>query len=144
MEEVKLTATMNILKDTLEKAGYQLKTENNKVYATKTGYTLKCIILPSPETLKSEFEKAPGEYQETVVVVPTGPAVKPFKELYTEESNKLLDMQTVVWVANIQNHTLSPFIGVYPGEKKDKELVKYFDKPDLASRVPSTWKVELD
>nr|MDO8082721.1 hypothetical protein [Candidatus Freyarchaeota archaeon] len=143
LEEIKLKATTNILKNKLEKAGYQLKTENKKIFAKKPGYTLKCTISTNPETIKSEIQKSPDEYKETVIIIPTGSSISPFKELY-KESNKLLDNQTIIWVANIQSHTLSPFIGVYPGEKKDKELAKHFEKPELASRISSTWKAETN
>jgi hypothetical protein len=143
LEEIKLNATASILKNTLEKAGYQLKAENNRVLAKKPGYTLKCVIFANPETIKSKIQKSPEEYKETVIVVPSESSISPFKELYSE-SNKLLDNQTIIWVANIQNYSLSPFIGVYPGEKKDKELVKHFEKPELASRISSIWKAEID
>lgn len=119
LEQIKFKATTNILKNTLEKAGYRLKTENNMVLAKKSGYTLKCTIFSNPETIKSNIQKSPNEYKETVIVVPTETSISPFKELY-KESNKLLDNQTIIWVANIQNYSLSPFIGVYPGEKKTK------------------------
>ncbi len=71
----------------------------------------------------------------SVVIVPHGESPGPFIAFF-QEKGKAADMAEIkVWVANMEQGTIDPFIG-YP---KDLAIYKQFNNPRMAMMVKTNW-----
>lgn len=86
------------------------------------------------ESVAREFD---GEY---VVVVPTEEEITHFLRFFARHSEKVKNAGFKIWVVNVKEKTIDPFIG-YP---KDFLLLKGFKNPRIATQINSLWRVHVD
>lgn len=82
-------------------------------------------------------ESFDGEY---VVVVPTEDEITKFLKFFTNYSERVKKAGFKMWVVNVKEKTIDPFIG-YP---KDFTLLKGFKNPRIASQINSLWRVHVE
>jgi len=78
-----------------------------------------------------------GEY---VVVVPTEERLTSFIEFFKSHSERVKRAGFRIWVVNVEERTIDPFIG-YP---KDFLLLKGFKNPKIASQINSLWRSSIE
>ncbi|AIY89446.1 DUF6834 family protein [Geoglobus acetivorans] len=78
-----------------------------------------------------------GEY---VVVVPTENELTRFLRFFSRYSERVKKAGFKVWVVNVEERTIDPFIG-YP---KDFLLLKGFKNPRVATQINSLWRVQVE
>ncbi|OPX81645.1 MAG: hypothetical protein A4E50_00855 [Methanosaeta sp. PtaB.Bin087] len=73
--------------------------------------------------------------ERSVVIVPHAESPGPFISFF-QEKGKAADLAEIkVWVANMEEGTIDPFIG-YP---KDLAIYKQFKNPRMAMMVKTNW-----
>ncbi|AGK62205.1 hypothetical protein Asulf_02252 [Archaeoglobus sulfaticallidus PM70-1] len=82
-------------------------------------------------------ESLNGNY---VVIVPTEKTPEKFVKFFKLYSEKAKKCGLKIWVCNIQDGYLDPFI-VYP---RDLNLVRRFRNPKIASLIASMWRVNVE
>ncbi|MCR3884423.1 hypothetical protein P0O24_05695 [Methanotrichaceae archaeon M04Ac] len=73
--------------------------------------------------------------EESVVIVPHAESPGPFISFFQEKGKEVEEGQIKVWVANMEQGTIDPFIG-YP---KDMAIYKQFKNPRMAMMVKTNW-----
>jgi len=137
----RLERSIQIVQEVLEKAGYLVMRENETLKAIKNQREMTIVFFKSVEDAHREVDDRIDEFKGKILVVPTGSRLEPFYEFYRRKANKILESNIAVWVAQVEEGTVSPFIGVFPGEK-DKEVMEQFGKPRLAAMISSLWKTD--
>ncbi|WP_457591266.1 DUF6834 family protein [Geoglobus sp.] len=84
--------------------------------------------------IAKEFD---GEY---VVIVPTEDEITHFLRFFARHSEKVKNAGFKIWVVNVKEKTIDPFIG-YP---KDFLLLKGFKNPKIATQINSLWRVHVN
>ncbi len=126
-----------IVREFFKKAGYTVKeTEASKFLVEKAPFSIVVYLMDSINDLEEFIKEFKEEEIETVVLIPTGQTITPYMKFYREYSETVLSKNLKVWVINIFNGTINPFIG-YP---KDQEIIKQFENPNLGRIVARTWK----
>jgi hypothetical protein len=101
------------------------------------------ITFAGPEEKRLDFRIFPSiqdvelveGMEGSVVIVPHGESPGPFIAFF-QEKGKAADMAEIkVWVANMEQGTIDPFIG-YP---KDLAIYKQFNDPKMAMMVKTNW-----
>ncbi|MFB3766378.1 MAG: hypothetical protein ACE14P_14185 [Methanotrichaceae archaeon] len=71
-----------------------------------------------------------------VILVPSSESLEPFVKFYREQSNDVEASKIQIWIANMEQGTIDPFIGY----TTDMDIYKQFKNPRLAEMVRSHWK----
>ena len=122
--------------------GYEVKGEFFRVYA-KSGrrygvfFSLIDDALEDIEIHRRVAEKFDGEY---VIAVPTERSVDPFLRFFKRVSEIVRRASMRVWVVNVEEKCIDPFIG-YP---RDLKLIKRFKNPKIGAIICSLWRVKVD
>ncbi len=74
--------------------------------------------------------------QNDALIIPPGTTIKPFLEFYQQYSNRLLLKGTSVWLVDTETETMNTFIGI----PKDKKLLAFFTKSELATQIERLWR----
>jgi hypothetical protein len=136
-EEIRELVVLNLkdlLLDFMTSAGYRLdeNTRGNMVFS-KNHDKRDCLIFPNISSADVDA------IRDSVVLVPHGESPGPFIQFYQEKGRAAEDAGISIWVANLEEGTIDPFMG-YP---KDLEIYKQFKNPRLAMRIRSTWGTPL-
>ncbi len=128
-----------ILYTFLNKSGYEpaeIKDSiNREILAIKGNSQYVILVYPSILILDDKIKDLHREKNQ-VFAVPTGNSPGPYLNFYKVNANKILLNQEFVWIVDIEDKSVSPFIG-YP---EDKDLNSNFKSSQLAryaSRVIS-------
>ncbi|MFX1449684.1 MAG: hypothetical protein ACFFCM_02505 [Promethearchaeota archaeon] len=109
--------------------------DKHKMVVIKGNAQYVILICPSILILTEEIRDLNLE-ENLVFVIPTGISPAPYLNFYKVYANKILLNKSLVWIVDINDESVSPFIG-YP---KDKDLNANFKSSKLvryASRVIS-------
>ena len=82
-------------------------------------------------------KKYNGEY---VIVTLTEKDPGPFIKFFKKYSEKIKAANIKIWVADVENECIDPFIG-YP---RDFRLLKGFKNPKIATIINSLWRVKIE
>lgn len=70
-----------------------------------------------------------------IILVPSGDNLEPFMKFFREMGDKVEEVGIQVWIVNLEQGTLDPFIGY----TTDLDIYRQFKNPRLAEMVRSTW-----
>jgi hypothetical protein len=134
IEELVRLNLRDLLAEFMAKAGYSV-TEGTSgsgklTFAGSEGKRLDFWIFPSIE----DVELVEG-MEGSVVIVPHAESPGPFIAFFRERGKAAEEAEIKVWVANIEQGTIDPFIG-YP---KDLAIYKQFNNPRMAMMVKTNW-----
>ncbi|NVM03310.1 MAG: hypothetical protein HWN67_13295 [Candidatus Helarchaeota archaeon] len=127
-----------ILDTFLNKSDYEpakIISDKRKILAIKGNSQYVILVYPSILILNDEIKDLSWE-ENLVFAVPTGISPGPYLNFYKINANKILLNKDFVWIVDIEDESVSPFVG-YP---KDKDLNSNFKSSQLAryaSRVIS-------
>lgn len=122
----------------LEGAGYHLDSKMPaELIFSKGEDRLKVLVYPriSEVNLQECMACAGEEPRSCAVVVPHEESLPPFIKFFGECGSSFEDAGIQVWVANMEQGTIDPFIGF----ATDMDIYTQFKNPRLASMVRSTW-----
>jgi hypothetical protein len=134
IEELVRLNLRDLLVEFMAKAGYALadgSTGSGKLTFAGSGEKrLDFWIFPSIQ----DAELVEG-MEGSVVIVPHGESPGPFISFFQEKGKEAEEGEIKVWVANMEEGTIDPFIG-YP---KDLAIYKQFKNPRMAMMVKTNW-----
>jgi len=132
LKELVILDLKTVLVDFMTAAGYHLDEESSKRIVFTNGIAhVDCLIYPSINAI--DVEKI-GKCM--VLLVPQqGVSPDPFIEFYKEKGHAVEETGLQVWIANLEEGTIDPFIG-YP---TDINIFKQFKNPKLAMKVRAIW-----
>ncbi len=124
-----------VLKILIQSSYTVQETTTNPVIAQKNKTIIKfsvfCSILHLLDEINS-FKLTSND----VLIIPPGTSIGPFIQFYQTYSNDILLSEATVWLVDTENKTLSTFIGV----PKDKNLLQFFTKSQLATQIERRWR----
>jgi hypothetical protein len=133
-EELKELVVLNLrdlLIDFMADAGYSLFEEDGSgrlVFSNLNNNRIDFVIYHSINAVALGMVAS-------VALVPHEESPEPFIEYYREKGRVTETAGLQVWVANLEDGTIDPFIG-YPNDLK---IYAQFKNPKLAMRIRSTW-----
>jgi len=132
VEELVSLNLKDLLMEFMEGAGYAIADESSGrlVFAGPGDKRLDFRIFPSIQ----EVELVEG-MEGSVVIVPHAESPEPFIAFFRERGKDAEMAEIKVWVANMEQGTIDPFIG-YP---KDLAIYKQFNNPRMAMMVKTNW-----
>jgi len=134
-KEVRELVSLNLkdpLMEFMEGAGYAIADESSGrlAFAGPDDQRLDFRIVPSIQDVVL-VEGMEG----SVVIVPHAESPGPFIAFFQEKGKEAELAEIKVWVANMEQGTIDPFIG-YP---KDLAIYKQFNNPRMAMMVKTNW-----
>jgi hypothetical protein len=110
------------------------------VYNRGNGYRLFISSVEEAEEDIAYHFKAAKEFEENyIVVLLTERTPLPFIRFFKKNSEIIRKNNILIWVMDMYKESVNPFIG-YP---RDKELIKKFRNPKLATHIESLWRVRV-
>lgn len=135
LRELVIVDLKTVLLDFMTDAGYHIEEESPRraIFTNQTDQ-LDCQIYPSIKAI--DIEKIETIEKCTVLLVPQhGESPEPFIEFYKEKGRAIEEAELQMWVANLEEGMIDPFIG-YP---KDINIYNQFKHPKLAMKIRSIW-----
>lgn len=135
LRELVILDLKTMLLDFMTDAGYHIEEESPRraLFTNQTDH-LDCQIYPSIKAIDIENIENIGKC--TVLLVPQhGESPEPFIEFYKEKGRAIEEAELQMWVANLEEGMIDPFIG-YP---KDINIYNQFKHPKLAMKIRSIW-----
>jgi hypothetical protein len=80
-------------------------------------------------------EVASDTDSDCVILIPSGENLQPYVQFFRDRGAEIEESGVQVWVANLEQGTIDPFIGF----TTDMDIYKQFKNPRLAANVRSTW-----
>ncbi len=123
-------------------AGYSIEDGLVRIYTKKKfRYGIFYSIIDDVERFISIHESFSRSFDgEYVVVALTEKELSPFLRFFRRNSERVKDAGFKIWVANVDQMSIDPFIG-YP---RDFTLLKGFRNPKVASQINSLWRDKVD
>lgn len=124
--------------DFLGRAGYSLSRRGSgRLSSMKGEDRLEVLIYPRIGMLDVEECILASElYDSMAAIVPHEESLEPFMAFYQEHAGLLDEKGVQIWVANMEEGSVDPFIGF----TTDPEIYMGFKNPKLASMVRSRWR----
>lgn len=125
--------------DFLTRAGYSLSRRSSGGMSFMKGDDrLEVLVYPRIGMLDVEECILASElYDGMAAIVPHEESLEPFMAFYREHAGLLEETDVQIWVANMEEGTIDPFIGF----TTDPEIYMGFKNPKLASMVRSRWRL---
>ena len=132
VEELVRLNLKDLLEEFMEGAGYAIADESSGklTFAGPDDKRLDFWIFPTIQGVEL-VEGMEG----SVVIVPHAESPGPFIAFFQEKGKEADLAEIKVWVANMEQGTIDPFIG-YP---KDLAIYKQFNNPRMAMMVKTNW-----
>lgn len=126
----------DILVDFMTNADYKIvKSSPNKVKFEAGDRKINAQIFTSIKSVNlGKFKPNAGE--DCVILVPSSESLEPFINFYREQADDVEATRIQIWVANMEQGAIDPFIGY----TTDMDIYKQFKNPHLAQMVRSHWK----
>jgi len=124
----------DLVTDFMADAGYSLKerTEVGIRFTGRAGMELEVMAQPRIGMVRLNECLSDGR----VVLVPHEESPSPFIEFFRDWSNAAEEAMMQLWVANMEEGTIDPFVG----NTIDPNIYKQFKNPGLSTRIRSTWR----
>ena len=127
---------LDLLADFMADADYQLiKSSPDEIKFEAGDRKINASIFTSIKSVNLVKCK-PDAGEECVVLVPSSESLDPFVHFYREQTDAVEASKIQIWVANMEQGTIDPFIGY----TTDMDIYKQFKNPRLAQMVRSHWK----
>ncbi len=132
VEELVRLNLKDLLEEFMEGAGYAIADESSGklTFAGPDDKRLDFRVFPTIQGVEL-VEGMEG----SVVIVPHAESPGPFIAFFQEKGKEAELAEIKVWVANMEQGTIDPFIG-YP---KDLAIYKQFNNPRMAMMVKTNW-----
>lgn len=128
---------LGILMDFMTGAGYKVVKSDPEGAIFEAGdRKVNAGIFTSIKSVNLEKCKAGDEDCDCVILVPNSESLEPFVHFYKEQGDAVEDKKIQIWIANIEQGTIDPFIGY----TTDMDIYNQFKNPRLAQMVRSHWK----
>ncbi len=125
---------MDLLTGFMSEAGYKVAEELPQGLRFVAGdRTVDALVFTSIKSVDLDKCKSDGE---CVILVPSSESTEPFMRFFREQGQAVEATGIQIWVANMENGTIDPFIGY----TTDMDIYKQFKNPRLAEMVRSHWK----
>jgi hypothetical protein len=141
LREILIENLAQLLTDFMTQAGYALVESGRKLRFEAPGRKADCFIYTSLkeinlENCHPELDNYHLELElDCIILVPSGENLEPFVQFFREKGNSAADSGIQIWVANLEQGSIDPFIGY----TTDLDIYKQFKNPRLAEMVRTTW-----
>ncbi len=128
---------MSLLIDFMAGADYMLvKTGANEARFEAGDRKINAQVFTSIELVDLGKCRHDKEDCDCVILVPSSESLEPFVHLYREKSDAFEAEKIQIWIANMEQGAVDPFIGY----TTDMDIYNQFKNPRLAQMVRSHWK----
>lgn len=126
----------DLLVDFMNEAGYRPVEESPQELKFEAGdQRIDVLIFTSIRSV--DLDKCRREPDaECIIIVPSSESLEPFVQFFRERGQAAEDAGVQIWVANMEQGTIDPFIGY----TTDMDIYKQFKNPRMAEMVRSHWK----
>lgn len=126
----------DLLVDFMNDAGYRPVEESQQELRFEAGdQKIDVLIFTSIGLVDlDKCRRVPGV--ECVIIVPSSESLEPFVQFFRERGQAAEEAGVQIWVANMEQGTIDPFIGY----TTDMDIYKQFKNPRMAEMVRSHWK----
>jgi len=126
---------VEVLKAFMADAGYSLSKEGPQdlIFSAKER-GLQAFVVTSVKSLDMDKCK-PEPGVDSVILMPSSESLEPFVQFFREKGQIAEDAGLQVWVANLEQGTIDPFIGY----TTDMDIYRQFKNPRLAEMVRTNW-----
>ena len=114
----------------------QLAGSYKELIAHKDQYHLRLYLFFSIVTAQEFLDNIPKKDEEQVIIVPSERTPAPFIKFIRESEDKARDKGLSVWVVDIENRAINPFLGV----PVDREIWAHFTDPEASLRAIQMWR----
>jgi hypothetical protein len=126
---------VGLLKDFMTNAGYELTEASSQRFRFEAhGAKADCFIRTSIRSLNLD-DCRPEPEADCIILVPSSESLELFMQFFRENGLAVEDAGVQIWVANLEQGTIDPFIGY----TTDMDIYRLFKNPRLAQMVRSTW-----
>jgi hypothetical protein len=126
---------IDLLTEFMAEAGYKVaESSSQTVGFDAPGRSVDCQLFTSVRSLNLDDRRQDSE-ADYIILVPSGDNIEPFMKLFREMGSKFEETGIQIWVANLEQGTIDPFIGY----TTDLDIYRQFKNPRLAEMVRSTW-----
>lgn len=139
LRTVLLHNMIDLLAEFMAEAGYKVAESSSRTFLFETrGRRAVCQLLTSVNSINKDGCQNDCRQDleaDCIILVPSGDNLEPFMKLFREKGAKLEEAGIQIWVANLEQGTIDPFIGY----TTDLDIYSQFKNPRLAEMVRSTW-----
>lgn len=130
----------DLLKEFMGNAGYGLVREDSHGLRFEAdGRKVNVLVSTSINSLDlNKLIKEAGDEADLVILVPSSESLEPFVQFFREKGANVEDAKVQIWVANMEQGTIDPFIGY----TTDLDIYEQFKNPRLAEMVRSNWGIK--
>ena len=126
---------IDLLTEFMAEAGYKVAESSSRSFGFEApGRRADCQLFTSVRSLNLDDCRQDSE-ADYIILVPSGDNLEPFMKLFREKGAKFEEAGIQIWVANLEQGTIDPFIGY----TTDLDIYRQFKNPRLAEMVRSTW-----
>lgn len=126
----------DLLKEFMGNAGYNLVDEDaGGLRFEAEGRKVNALIFTSINSLDLGKLRKEANEADSVILVPSSESLEPFVQFFREKGALVEEAGVQVWVANMEQGTIDPFIGY----TTDLDIYEQFKNPRLAEMVRSNW-----
>jgi hypothetical protein len=119
-------------------AGYQLIREAQNSFSFEAGEReVNALVFTSVKALDLSGCRN-EEGADCVILVPSSESLEPFVRFFREESTFIEEAKIQVWIANMEQGSIDPFIGY----TTDLDIYNQFKNPRLAEMVRNNWGIK--
>jgi hypothetical protein len=125
---------VDLLADFMAEGGYRLAEGGPlglRLRFNAPGRDAECSVCTSIRSLDLQ-----GLQRESVLLVPSAESLDPFVQFFREKGQAAEDAGIHIWVANMEQGTIDPFIGF----TTDMDIYNQFKNPRLAEILRCTWR----
>jgi Domain of unknown function (DUF6834), C-terminal domain len=134
LRSVLLGNLTQLLTDFMTEAGYALAESARMLRFEAAGRKADCFIYATLKDINLEnCHPEPGV--DCIILVPSKENPGPFIQFFQEVGDHVADSGIQIWVANLEQGTIDPFIGY----TTDLDIYNQFKNPRLAQMVRTTW-----
>ena len=135
LRTVLLQNMIDLLTEFMAEAGYRVAESSSRTFGFEApGRRAYCQLFTSVRSLNLNYCRQDSE-ADYIILVPSGDNLEPFMKLFREKGAKFEEAGIQIWVANLEQGIIEPFIGY----TTDLDIYREFKNPRLAEMVRSTW-----
>jgi hypothetical protein len=130
----------DLLTEFLAGAGYSRKAGSPEMIFSAGKQSLQAFVFASVKSIDLEGTRQKMEDgRDCVILVPSMESPEPFVQFYKEMGRMAEEAGAAVWVANMEQGSIDPFIGY----TTDMDIYTQFKNPRLAEIVRANWSKGL-
>ncbi len=134
LKEILIRNLAELLTNFMTQAGYALVESTKMLRFEAHGRMANCLICASLKDINLD-NCHPEPEVDCIILVPSKESLEPFVRFFRENGDLVADSGNQIWVANLEQGTIDPFIGY----TTDMDIYNQFKNPRLAEMVRTTW-----